>query len=75
MTAKKRQTAVPGTLGAARTVSKRGDIFTLEPRNCGDATCTKCPHGPYWYMVKGHRRVYVGKELTDEAIDRAKRRN
>lgn len=32
---------------------------------CGKATCTRCPHGPYWYAYwweEGRRRSrYVGK--------------
>ena len=36
---------------------------------CGKPTCTRCPHGPYWYAYwteNGRRRTrYVGK-LTEE---------
>ncbi len=43
---------------------------------CGKATCTRCPHGPYWYAYwweDGRRRSrYVGKledipEIADES--------
>ncbi len=36
---------------------------------CGKKTCTKCPHGPYWYAYwdeDGRRRSrYVGKLLEE----------
>ncbi len=36
---------------------------------CGKATCTRCPHGPYWYAYwreGGKRRSrYVGKLLSE----------
>lgn len=39
---------------------------------CGKATCTRCPHGPYWYAYwreDGRRRSrYVGK-LEDELVN------
>ncbi len=39
---------------------------------CGKESCTKCPHGPYWYAFwrEGGRRHsrYVGK-LEDERDD------
>ena len=35
---------------------------------CGKSTCSKCPHGPYWYRVftRGDKRwhQYIGKELV-----------
>ena len=37
---------------------------------CGKASCTACPHGPYWYAYwheDGKRKSrYVGKLLDDE---------
>lgn len=34
---------------------------------CGKATCTRCPHGPYWYAYWREdgklRSRYVGKSL------------
>ncbi len=37
---------------------------------CGKATCTSCPHGPYWYAhwtEDGRRRSrYIGAELPAE---------
>ncbi len=37
---------------------------------CGRATCTTCPHGPYWYAYwreNGKRRSkYLGKLLEEE---------
>lgn len=38
---------------------------------CGKPTCTRCPHGPYWYAVwrEGDkvRTRYVGKALPADA--------
>lgn len=43
---------------------------------CGKGSCSKCPHGPYWYAhwrEDGRRRSrYVGK-LIDEPINEAGR--
>jgi len=37
---------------------------------CGRATCTTCPHGPYWYAYwreDGRRRSkYLGKLLEED---------
>jgi len=37
---------------------------------CGKPSCTKCPHGPYWYAYwteDGKRRSrYVGRLLDEE---------
>lgn len=37
---------------------------------CGKSNCSKCPHGPYWYVaywLHGRwREKYVGKSLTSE---------
>lgn len=70
----KKQTVIAGTKGAHDIVYRTGHTFVLEPRDCGKRTCTKCPHGPYWYLIRGHRKVYVGRKLTKAAIDRAKKR-
>lgn len=70
----KKQPAIPGTSGAVQTAKRGGRVFVLEPRNCGKPTCAKCPHGPYWYLIRGHRKVYVGRKLSKGAIDRAKKR-
>ena len=44
---------------------------------CGKESCTRCPHGPYWYAYwreGGKRRSrYVGK-LDDEPVNLAKGR-
>ncbi len=43
---------------------------------CGKESCTRCPHGPYWYAYwreDGKRRSrYVGK-LDDDSVNRATR--
>ncbi|MDH3498778.1 MAG: hypothetical protein OEM97_01530 [Acidimicrobiia bacterium] len=37
---------------------------------CGKTSCTRCPHGPYWYAYwteDGKRRCrYVGKLIDEE---------
>lgn len=45
-----------------------GFEYQLRLTYCGKATCTKCPHGPYWYMImhlnNGTKPTkYIGKEL------------
>lgn len=39
---------------------------------CGKSSCTKCPHGPYWYAYwteDGRRRSrYVGRLLDEESL-------
>jgi len=42
---------------------------------CGNSTCAKCPHGPYWYVF--HRvgskivNCYIGKRWPEEPSDEA----
>lgn len=48
--------------------SSRGKVtFRQERVRCGRKSCTRCPHGPYWYAYwreNGRLRSrYVGKEL------------
>lgn len=42
--------------------------------SCGKPTCTKCPHGPYWYLViwRGTRprQWYVGRHLLGMRLRR-----
>lgn len=37
---------------------------------CGKASCTRCPHGPYWYAYwteNGRRRSrYIGRLLEED---------
>ena len=59
-------------------LERAGLPLTAEPNvslrrrevRCGKASCTRCPHGPYWYAywTEGGRRRsrYVGKLLDDE---------
>ncbi len=35
--------------GAARVPQGSKVTYRLEEVRCGKATCTRCPHGPYWY--------------------------
>lgn len=53
--------------------------YQLELINCGKSGCSKCPHGPYWYlywMVEGRRqRRYIGKvlKLIGQTVEDSKR--
>lgn len=54
-----------------------GVTYRLEPVRCGKASCTSCPHGPYWYAYYRDggrlRSRYIGRDLpTDvkEALGR-----
>jgi hypothetical protein len=49
-------------------VATKGKVtFRQERVRCGRASCTRCPHGPYWYAYWREdgrlRSRYVGKEL------------
>jgi hypothetical protein len=35
--------------GAGRVPEGQKVTYRLEEVKCGKATCTRCPHGPYWY--------------------------
>jgi len=35
--------------GAGRVPTGNKVTFRLEEVRCGKASCTRCPHGPYWY--------------------------
>lgn len=52
---------------ALKVVVVDGVTYHLVAVSCGKATCTKCPHGPYWYRIVptqfGAVRKYVGKNL------------
>lgn len=44
--------------------------FRLEAVRCGKTSCTRCPHGPYWYAHwreagRRHRR-YIGRDLPPD---------
>ncbi len=45
--------------------------FRYETVRCGKPNCTRCPHGPYWYVYwkeDGRTRSrYVGRSLPDKA--------
>ena len=46
----------------------RGKVtFRQERVRCGRASCSRCPHGPYWYAYWREggrlRSRYIGKEL------------
>ncbi len=45
--------------------------FRYETVRCGKPNCTRCPHGPYWYVYwkeDGRTRSrYVGRSLPEKA--------
>jgi len=47
--------------------------FRQEHVRCGKQSCTRCPHGPYWYAYwreDGRMRSrYIGKTLPRDASD------
>ena len=48
--------------------ARRGKVtFRQERVRCGRTTCTRCPHGPYWYAYWREggrlRSRYIGKHL------------
>lgn len=47
-------------------------LIRRQRRRCGDPSCTRCPHGPYWYAqkrVKGRKRTwYVGSDKRLEEL-------
>jgi hypothetical protein len=59
---------------SADAVGRGGKVtFRQERVRCGRASCTRCPHGPYWYAYWREdgrlRSRYVGKELP--TVDRS----
>lgn len=44
--------------------------FRQQSVRCGKPTCTRCPHGPYWYACWREggrvRTRYVGKSLPEQ---------
>lgn len=47
--------------------------FWQEERRCNRKSCTRCPHGPYWFGEVGGKRVYYGKRdprpVANEDVD------
>lgn len=60
-----------------KSLSSDGWSFCLIKVPCGKASCSKCPHGPYWYAYRNFggktREVYVGKDITAWAQKRGGR--
>ncbi len=58
-------TQVKGERLSERTIGSL--TFRYETVRCGKPNCTKCPHGPYWYVYwkeNGRTRSrYVGRRL------------
>jgi len=47
-----------------------GYKYELHFVRCGKSSCTKCPHGPYWYLKIAMRdrkdvKKYLGKSLPE----------
>jgi hypothetical protein len=59
-----RQLKLPATVTS---FVHNGIRYRSEYRRCGDATCTKCPHGPYWLAYwwdeNGRNVLYIGRKL------------
>ena len=57
---------------AADVIEKGSVTYRLETVSCGKQSCTRCPHGPYWYAYYREggklRSRYIGKE-SPEAPD------
>lgn len=67
-TPKKRRTArAPNRIIATQSDEATGARYQLEHVYCGKKTCTRCPHGPYWYAYlwagPRTRSVYIGRTL------------
>lgn len=61
----KKQTTIPGTMGAVDRRVIGGKVYVAELRNCGKKSCRRCPHGPYWYrLMEDGSRQYVGTKLA-----------
>lgn len=50
-----------------------GVRYRQQTVRCGRASCTSCPHGPYWYAFwreDGRRRKrYIGRHLPGEPLE------
>jgi hypothetical protein len=59
--------------GAGRVPEGARVSYRLEDVRCGKSTCTRCPHGPYWYAYwRENGRVksrYLGAARPGEAKD------
>jgi hypothetical protein len=61
-----------GGEGDANPLGPRGKVtFRQESVRCGRESCTRCPHGPYWYAYWREggklRSRYIGKQLPSVA--------
>jgi hypothetical protein len=47
--------------------------YRQEHVRCGKASCTSCPHGPYWYAYWKEdgrtRKRYIGRHLPGEELE------
>lgn len=47
--------------------------YRQEHVRCGRASCTRCPHGPYWYAYWKQdgrtRKQYIGRHLPGEPLE------
>ena len=42
----------------------RGSRILVENRRCNKPGCTKCPHGPYVYLLRDSKRTYLGPLIS-----------
>lgn len=47
--------------------------YRQEQVRCGKPSCTRCPHGPYWYAYwredgRRHKR-YIGRQLPGDPLE------
>lgn len=59
-----------GTLIEAR-IPRGGSEYQLRRVTCGKPNCTRCPHGPYWYLVirlrkGGSVKRYIGRNPPED---------
>lgn len=63
-----------GKVETVRRIRHEGMVLRLTKIPCGKANCTKCPHGPYWYLEfrsRGKwRHKYLGKNLDGKAVEK-----
>jgi hypothetical protein len=60
-----------GVLAPRRPPRRQTVTYRQESVRCGQPSCTRCPHGPYWYAYWRQdgrvRKRYLGKELPEGA--------
>lgn len=70
-------TGLDGPMSAAGPVDPDGRplhvSYRQEQVRCGRASCSRCPHGPYWYgyWTEGGRtrKQYIGRTLPGDELE------